>query len=176
MPANSPAAYGLYPDNVALPQVVRNLTQSGFEKEDICVMVSPHHPIAAVVREANILNAGREASALKTGLIAWLMKLGAVVIPSVGLFIRSQTFLHALVTKKDSAALCDNSTALVGLGFSEDDAERFENEIRELGVLVYVNCPESTGTSRAVEILRRMGAYETAALDYDYEVVEHAAA
>lgn len=164
MAANPPAAYGMYPDDAALHQIVQTLNQSGFDKEDICVMVSPQHPLAAVVREANILGTDREASALTTGLIGWLMKLGAVVIPTVGFFIRSQAFLHALVMRKDSSALCDNSNALVGLGFSEGEAERFESQIRELGILVYVTCPETAKTTRAVEVLRRMGAYETAAL------------
>jgi hypothetical protein len=165
MSANPPAVYGMYPDNAALPQIVQSLNQSGFEKEDICVMVSPQHPMAAVVREANILNADRAASEVTTDLIRWLMKLGAVVIPTVGFFIRSQRFLHAMVMRKDSPALCEDAKALIGLGFCEGDAERFENQIRELSILVYVSCPEQTKTLRAVEVLRRTGAYETATVE-----------
>jgi hypothetical protein len=55
------AAYGMYPHDVALQQVVQTLNQSGFGKEDICMMVSPKHPLAMVVREARILNAERGA-------------------------------------------------------------------------------------------------------------------
>ncbi len=170
-----PAAYGTYSDNVALRQVIQTLNESGFDKEDICVMVSPRHPIAAVMREANILSAEREANAVTAELIGWLMKLGAVMIPTVGFFIRSQAFLHALVTRKDSAALCDSSNALVGLGFSEGDAERFENQLGDTGVLVYVTCPEKARTDWAVELLRRMGAGETATLA-DREIAREAAA
>jgi Heat induced stress protein YflT len=165
MPAQTPAAYGMYPDDVALRQVVQTLNQSGFEKENICVMVSPQHPIAAVLREANILGAGRDASAVTTALITWLMKLGAVMIPTVGFFIRSQPFLHALLMRKDSRALCDHSKVLVGLGFSENDAERFENELREMGVLIYVSCPEGAKTTWAADVLRRMGAREAATVE-----------
>jgi hypothetical protein len=160
MSPNPPAAYGIYRDDVAIRQIIQTLNHSGFEKENICVMVSPQHPLAAVVREANILHAGREAGAVTTGLINWLMKLGAVMIPNVGFFIRSQAFLHALLVRKDARALCDHSSALVGLGFCEGDAERFENQIRETGVLVYVSCPEVSKTTWAAEVLRRMGAYE----------------
>src|SRR4029077_1872896 len=102
MALSTQAAYGMYPQDVALQQVVQTLNQSGFGKEDICMMVSPRHPIAAIVREANILNAEPEASALATGLIGWLMKFGAVMIPTVGLFIRSQAFIQALGVRKDS--------------------------------------------------------------------------
>jgi hypothetical protein len=165
MAANIPAAYGMYLDDVAIRQVVLSLNQSGFDKEDICLMVSAQHPIASVLRETNILNAGRETSAMTMGLIAWLMKLGAVMIPTVGFFIRSQAFLHALVMTKDSRALCDNSTALMGLGFSKSEAARFEKQIREMGVLIYVACSEGEKTLQAAEVLRRMGAYETATLE-----------
>jgi hypothetical protein len=163
------AAYGMYSHDVALQQVVQTLNQSGFGKEDICMMVSPRHPIAAIVREANILNAEAEASVAAAGLIGWLMKFGAVMIPTVGLFVRSQAFLQALVMRKDSAAVYGNSKALVGLGFSEGDALRFERQLREAGVLVYVACSENTKTTWAVELLRRTGAHETAALEKTLE-------
>jgi hypothetical protein len=165
MAVSTPAAYGMYPHDVELHQVVQTLNQSGFGKEDICMMVSPSHPIATIVREANILNADPEASAIAAGLIGWLMKFGAVMIPTVGLYIRSQEFLHALGVRKDSPALRGNSRALVGLGFSEGDALRFERQLREMGALVYVACSESERTTRAIELLRRTGARETAALE-----------
>jgi hypothetical protein len=163
------AAYGMYSGDVALRQVVQTLNQSGFGKEDICVMVSPHHPLAAAMREANILGAGREASGVATGVISWLMKLGAVMIPNVGFFIRSQAFLHALLMHTESRSLCDQSNALVGLGFSEEEAERFEGQIRDAGVLVYVTCPGVEKTTSAADVLRRMGAHEAATMEMTLE-------
>jgi hypothetical protein len=165
MAVSTPAAYGMYPDDVELRQVVQTLNQSGFGKENICMMVSPSHPIATIVRECNILNARPEASAIAASLIGWFMKFGAVMIPTVGLYIRSQEFLHALGVRKDSPASRGNSRALVGLGFSENDALRFERQLREMGVLIYVACPESEKTTRAMELLRRTGARETATLE-----------
>jgi hypothetical protein len=165
MAVSTPAAYGMYPHDVELHQVVQTLNQSGFGKEDICMMVSPSHPIAATVRGANILSADKESSAVAAGLIGWLMKFGAVMIPTVGLYVRSQAFLHALGVRKDSPALRGNSRALVGLGFSEGDALRFERQLREMGVLVYVACSGSERTTRAVELMRRTGAHETATLE-----------
>ena len=171
MAVSTQAAYGMYAHDVALQQVVQTLNQSGLEKEDICMMVSPRHPIAAIVREENILN----ASAAAAGLIGWLMKFGAVMIPTVGLFIRSQAFLQALVVREDSPNAYGNSKALVGLGFSEGDALRFERQLREAGVLVYVACPENSKPTWAVELLRRSGACETATLG-EKEVALEAAA
>ena len=157
MAVNTPAAYGMYPHDAALHQVVQTLNQSGFHKEDICMMVSPRHPIAASVRETNILNAEPEASAVTAGMI-----------PTVGFFVRSQAFLRALV-RTDSPAR-GSSRTLVGLGFSESDAERFENQLREVGILVYVACPESARTTCAAEVLRQTGAQEIATLETDLVV------
>jgi len=50
----------------------------------------------------------------------------------------------------------------VGLGFSDDEAARFENQ---LGVLVYVSCPESAKTMWACEVLRHTGAREAATME-----------
>jgi hypothetical protein len=164
MTVNRPAAYGMYPHHAALQEIVHTLNQAGFVNEDICMMLAPTHPIASVVREASILNAEREASAVTAGLIGWLSEFGAVVIPTVGFFIRSQEFFHALIATEDSPGLCGSSRTLTGLGFSEADAERYENQLRQLGVLVYVSCPENARTNWAIELLRRTGAEEAATL------------
>jgi len=101
MPVHTPAAYGMYSHETPLNEVVRALNQAGFGNENICLMLAPTHPIATIVREASFLDE-REASAVTAGLIGWLSEFGAVVIPTVGFFIRSQEFFQALVR---SAAL-----------------------------------------------------------------------
>lgn len=158
----TPAAYGIYPPHVALQQAVQTLNQFGFSKENICMMVSPKHPLAAVVREANIMNTERLASASTAGMMAWLMKFGAVMIPTVGLFIRSKAFLQALMSGPD-ASPHNNSNVLVELGLSEGDAERFELELGDQSAFVYIACPDST--HRAVELLRLTGASQAATLE-----------
>lgn len=165
MAASTPGAYGMYPNHVALQQVVQRLNQSGFDKHDICMMVSPKHPIADVIRGANVVDDEAGAGAVTAKLLGWLMKFGAVMIPTVTLLVGSPAFLQALMSRKDSPAVYSNLKTLVGLGFSEDDAVRFEHELREMGVLVYVACPERGRTTRAVEVLRQTGANETATLE-----------
>jgi len=55
------AAYGMYPRNVALPEVVSALNQAGFGNEDICMVLSPAHPVATVVGDAKIGGGARAA-------------------------------------------------------------------------------------------------------------------
>jgi hypothetical protein len=165
MAMNSVAAYGIYSQDIALNDIVRNLNQAGFENESICMMLSPGHPIATIVRDASLFNAEKEASAVTAGLIGWLSEFGAVLIPTVGFFIRSQAFFHALMVAREAPALYGNARTLVGLGFSEKEAERFEDQLGNLGVLVYVSCSEGAKTRWAREVLRHTGAHEAATLE-----------
>jgi hypothetical protein len=121
------AAYGVYAEDVPVTDVVHALNDAGFNKEDICLMLARTHPISILVRQASIITTDREATAITAGLIEWLSEFGAVVIRTFGFFIRSQTFLSAIVTTRDAPALCGNSDTLIGLGFPEKDAWRLEN-------------------------------------------------
>jgi hypothetical protein len=159
------AAYGVYAEAVEVAGVVRTLKGAGFDSEHICLMLAPTHPIATLVRDANILNQEREVSATSAGLIGWLSEFGAVVIPSIGFFIRSHAFFHALLVARDAPALCGNSQTLSGLGLPNRDAARFEAQLQRAGFLVYVASPEIAKVRWALELFRITGAEESAALE-----------
>lgn len=169
MAVNAAAAYGIYSQDAVLAEIVRHLNQAGFENEDICMMLSPAHPIASMVRHAGLFNSERKTDVVAAELIAWLSGFGAVLIPTVGFFIRSQAFFHALMVAREAPALCGNSRTLVGLGFSEQEAARFEERLVDLGVLVYVSCAEGAKTLRARDVLRNTGADEAATLEENAE-------
>ena len=164
MSANATAAYGMYPRNVALPEVVYALNRAGFGNEDICMVLSPAHPVATVVRDARILDAQLEESASSARMIGWFSEFGAVVIPTVGLFIRSHAFFRALLIEQNFPAMSRGSRTLVGLGFSEDEAKRLGHQLCDVGAMVYVSCPENAKANSAIELLRRAGAREAASL------------
>ncbi len=165
MSTNGTAAYGMYPRNVALPEVVYALNRAGFGNEDICMVLSPAHPVATVVRDAKILDVEREESATSARMIGWFSEFGAVVIPTVGFFIRSQAFFHALVIEQNFPAMSRGSRTLVGLGFSEGEAKRLGHQLSDVGAMVYVSCQESGKADSALELLRRAGAREAASLE-----------
>jgi hypothetical protein len=167
MSVKETAAYAMYPRTVALPEVVSALNQAGFENEDICMVLSPAHPVATVVGNATIIGdiAGEE-SAQSARMIGWVSKFGAVVIPTVGFFIRSQAFFHALLVEQNCPALSRGSRTLLGLGFSEDEAKRLGHQLCDVGALVYVSCREGAKADWAVELLRRAGAKEAAGLGF----------
>ena len=164
MTTSGTAAYGVYSRDVALPEVVGALNQAGFNNENICMVLSPAHPDAAIFHDVTVYDAAGLESATTTRILRWFSKFGAVVIPTVGVFIRSQAFLSALLTERNSSALSRGSRTLVDLGFSTDDAKRLGHRLCDVGALVYVSCPESGKATGAIELLRRTGACEAASL------------
>jgi hypothetical protein len=157
------AAYGMYPHNAALAEIVCALNRAGFSNEDICMVLSPAHPAANAVRDARIAAPERADTASSARTIGWFSEFGAVVIPSVGFFIRSLPFFHALIVDQNSSALCGGrSRTFVNLGFSEEDAKRLDGQMNDEGALVYVTCPERSRAESASALLRRAGARESA--------------
>ena len=108
MSAIGMAAYGMYPRNVVLPEVVYALNRAGFQNEDICMVLSPAHPVATTMRDANIVDVDGEQSATSARMIRWFSELGAVVIPTIGLFIRSQEFFTALLVEENLPACLED--------------------------------------------------------------------
>ncbi len=162
---NETAAYGMYARNIALSEVVSALNQAGFGSQDICMVLSPAHPVATVVGDAKIGGDAREESAMSARIIGWFSQFGAVVIPTVGFFVRSQAFFQALLGEQNFPSLSRGSRTLLGLGFSQDEAKRLGHQLCDVGALVYVSCRERAKTDGAIELLRRSGAREAASLE-----------
>lgn len=163
MTSSGSAAYGIYSRYVALPEVVSALNRAGYHKENICMVLSPAHPDAAVFQATTDDVRGSDSATIAR-MIGWFSGLGAVVIPTVGVFVRSQAFLNALFTEKPSSALSRGSRTLVDLGFPTDDAKRLGARLSDVGALVYVSCLENGGAMSVIELLRRTGAHEAASL------------
>jgi len=89
------------------------------------------------------------------------------VIPSIGFFILSQAFFHALMLARNAPALCGSSRTLTGLGFPDGDAERLEAQLRQEGFLVYVASAESASANWALQLFRLTGAEESSMLEHE---------
>jgi hypothetical protein len=170
MPENTSGAYAVYPDHVALNGVLQTLQQGGFDKEDICLMLSPAHPIATIVRESSFQPFEQKANVVTAGLIGWLSEFGAVVIPTFGFFIRSREFFRSLMLEQDSTMGCGHRGTLINLGFSAPDAEHFESQVRGGSVFLYLSCPKAAQTQWALELLRTTGAGEAGLLESEKAV------
>jgi len=164
MIANATAAYGMYSRNVALPEVVYALNKAGFTNQDICMVLSPAHPDAAALHDASVFNSQENDATLTARMIGWFSRFGAVVIPTVGLFVRSHAYLQAVLNEQNVPSLSQGCRTLIGLGFSQDDAKRLGSRISDVGALIYVRCKGSEKALGVIDLLRRTGAHEAASL------------
>ena len=128
------------------------------------MVLSPAHPDAAPIHDANAFGGPEADSTISARMIDWFSKFGAVVIPTVGLFIRSQAYFQALLDEQNVPSLSQGCRTLLGLGFSQDDAKRLGHRLCDVGALIYVSCKENDKASRVIELLRRTGAQEAASL------------
>lgn len=158
------AAYGMYSRHVALPDVVSELNSAGFTKQDICMVLSPAHPDVAALHDSDAFSCKQSDRTISTRMIDWFSRFGAVVIPTVGLFIRSTVYFQAILSDQSTSSMSLGSRTLLGLGFSQDEAKRLGHRLTDVSALIYVSCKEKDKTSRAIELLRRTGAQEANSL------------
>jgi len=153
------AAYGIFPIDARLDQIVSSLNAAGFETSSICVFLPPSHPVAGEVRSVKSSAGELVGDYGYERVIAWLATLGGVVIPEVGFFVGARGYLHAV-----ACGICqtgDKRTgALAKLGIPADAAERYETRTREDASLVFVSCDGWAQSEWAREILRLLRAEE----------------
>jgi hypothetical protein len=154
MRINETAAYAMYPRSVALPTVVYALNRAGIHNEDICMVLSPAHP------DAGVFDSEAASSAR---MIAWFSELGAVFIPTVGFFIRSQAFFPPS-TEQSFPNLSRGSKTLLNLGFPQEEAKRLGLQLSDFGALIYIPCSESAKAETAIQVLQNLGAREASTL------------
>ena len=126
------------------------------------MVLSPAHPDAAPLHNAARFDAPEVDRTMTARMIDWFSRFGAVVIPTVGLFVRSHAYLQAFLDEQNVPSLSQGSKTLIGLGFSEDDAKRLGTRLSDVGALVYISCNESDKATGAIDLLRRTGAQEAA--------------
>lgn len=90
--------------------------------------------------------------------LGWRSTIGALAFPGVGPFIAAGPIVAALASAGAAGALGGITGGLVGLGFPEYEARRYDGRIRKGGLLLSVHTDNSDWTRKAKEILQRTGA------------------
>ncbi|HTR66586.1 MAG TPA: hypothetical protein VMH85_12480 [Terriglobales bacterium] len=164
MTSGKTAAYAVYDSElVCVERALQALNQAGFENEEICVLLAPQHPLAEIVKDAGLAPAPDSAANAAT-LVEWLGRMGAVVIPGVGFFVRSKSFLQAWMdTERDSA----DCGLLAPLGIGDGEARRLENDLCQDSAVIFVLSAKVADAEWAKEILLSSGADEASCLGWE---------
>ncbi len=167
------AAYAIFSTETRLEDVLTSLNSAGFESEDICVFLSPRHPIADGVRNLKTADSFSAEVDIE-GTVSWLSSFGGVVIPGVGCFVGSREYLQALAQADCRPETVANGSALTSLGIPRAAAERHQQRLRQDASLVFVNCEGGAKSEWAREILRRLRAEEVCLVGESEEAEDRA--
>jgi hypothetical protein len=164
MTSTKTAAYAVYDsESLCVERALEALNQAGFQNEEICVLLAPQHPIAEIVKDAHLAPAPDSAANAAT-LVEWLGRMGAVVIPGVGFFVRSKQFLQAWMDTDEDSAGCG---LLSPLGIADGEARRLEDDLCHDSAVIFVLSAKVGDAEWAKEILLRSGAGEATCLGWE---------
>lgn len=92
------------------------------------------------------------------GTLGLLAGIGALAIPGLGPFVAAGPLMAALAGIGSGGTLGGIIGALVGAGIPEYEAKRFENRLKEGGVLLSIRANNDELAKRIKDILQRNGA------------------
>ena len=170
-------AYGLYPDRASFDRALESLRAAGFRNSDISAVLPERdqttrdlaHEINTKAPEGVATGAG--AGAAVGGVLGWLIGIGALAIPGVGILAAAGPVVAALAGAGAAGATGGLVGGLIGAGIPEVEAKRYAGRIREGAYLLSVHCDDTKWAKKAEEILERTGGKDvvhTAEASADY--------
>jgi stress response protein YsnF len=146
--------------------VVQDLVESGFDRNDISIMSRKDEEAEVVTEERDTTSGigsgtakGAGAGAAIGGIAGLVVGLTGLAIPGVGPIIAAGPLAAALAGAGIGAVAGGIVGALTDIGVPEEDAHYYAEGVRRGGVLVTVATEDATA-DRAAEIMRSHGAVD----------------
>lgn len=154
---------GIYKTRAALEIGLDRLKAFGFRNSDISALFASGdetkefaHTKATKAPEGTA--SGVVSGAALGGILGWLAGIGTLAIPGVGPFIAAGPIMGLIAGAGIGGAVGGIAGALIGLGFPEYEAKRFEGRIMSGGMLMSVHCDNNKWRDDAKNILKETGA------------------
>ena len=167
--AKDRATFGIYPDRTSFEAGLEALRAAGFRSSDVSAVLPERdrttkdlaHEIHSKAPEGIATGAG--AGAAIGGVLGWLIGVGALAIPGIGVLAAAGPIVAALAGAGAAGATGGLIGGLIGAGMPEIEAKRYAGRVREGGYLVSVHCDDGEWASRAKEVLQTTGAHDVVA-------------
>ncbi len=159
------SVFGIFRSRVALERAVDELKADGFRNSDISALLPSEESTNDFAHEKSTkapegTATGATGGALLGGGLGWLVGIGALAIPGIGPFVAAGPIVSALAGAGLGGAFGGVAGALVGMGIPEYEAKRYEDYVKDGGMLLSVHVDDSRWSKRAREILERAGAQD----------------
>jgi hypothetical protein len=157
-------AFGVYPDRTAFDAGLEAFRSAGFRASDIsAVLPERDRTTKDLAHEINTkapegIAAGAGTGAAVGGVLGWLIGIGAIALPGIGMLAAAGPIVAALAGAGAAGATGGLIGGLIGAGMPEIEATRYAGRIREGGYLCSVHCDDESWVERAKDVLRTTGA------------------
>jgi hypothetical protein len=172
---SKPAVFGIVDDESQARNAVSSLEAAGFILTDISVLSKCGADSVTATggfgktRDVGHTNSTKAPEGATTGaatggaiggVAGWLVGIGSLAIPGVGLFVAAGPILAALSGAAIGAAAGGLTGALVGYGIPEYEAELFANNLESGHILIGVHAINSDEAKAAKKALENVGAHD----------------
>ncbi len=163
--AQTSAIFGIYENRQAVERAVNALKDSGYRDKDISILsaeeTSTVHQKHTKAPEGAAT--GGSTGALVGAALGWLAGMNVLPIPGRRNFVAAGPILSLLAGAGIGGTIGWIAGALIGMGFPEYEAKRYEGLMKgEGGILVSVHADSKDWKNRAMDILERTGARDVA--------------
>jgi hypothetical protein len=154
---------GLFSTRGALEAAVDQFKNAGFRNADISALLPSTQSTKAFAHEKATklpegATTGAGTGAVLGGTLGWLAGIGAIAIPGIGPFIAAGPIMGMLAGVGIGGTVGGLTGALIGLGFPEYEAKRYEGQVKAGKILLSVHCDDSEWVERAETIFEDTGA------------------
>lgn len=176
--ASNTVVLGIYESRTQLERGIEELRKAGFRTNSVSALFPDGDQTREFAHEKGTkapegATTGATSGAVLGGTLGWLAGIGTLAIPGLGPFIAAGPIMAALAGAGVGGAVGGVTGALIGMGFPEYEAKRYEGRVKDGGILVSVTCADSDEEDRVEDILERTGARDvssTGAASADDEV------
>ncbi len=143
--------------------IADNLKAAGFTQNDVSVLFPDKQGTKDFAHEQHTkapegAATGAGSGAILGGALGWMVGIGALAIPGLGVFIAAGPIMAALAGAAGVAAVGGLTGALIGLGIPEYEARRYEGKVKDGNILLSVHTEDGKERDRAKKILEEGGA------------------
>ncbi|WP_080848829.1 general stress protein [Cytobacillus gottheilii] len=142
--ATNKQVVGSYTNEREAIDAVERLRADGYRSEDISVISRNRANLEEVTEETGTkaeqgLATGAATGGILGGLTGILAGVGALAIPGIGPIVAAGPIATALAGAAVGAGAGSIAGALIGMGIPEDEANRYEADVKEGNILVIVD-------------------------------------
>jgi hypothetical protein len=146
-------------------EVIQELKDAGFSSKDISLILPDPTGNKFLAHDFNHKSeegtvAGASTGAIAGGVLGWLAGIGTLALPGIGPLVMAGPVMAALAGAAAGGTVGGLSGALIGLGFNEDDVNRYVGRIKEGRVMISVHTDDAQESEKARAVFEAAGVSE----------------